>query len=148
MLPSFFLQLIKSRVQTSEKYCRAGFKVRANPSNEYMLTKMVILLAVPPYVKGETVKMSRRGGVWDEMKRTISWNVDQLEPGEALEVQVQFESLDMGCGDRAPKFPLLVRAECPFLFSSVELKSDFSEDLPSSVEMKLNSSGRILHRKV
>lgn len=109
---------------------------------------MVILLAVPPYVKGETVKMSRRGGVWDEMKRTISWNVEQLEPGEALEVQVQFESLDMGGGDRAPKFPLLVRAECPLLFSSVELKSDFSEELPSSVEMKLNSSGRILHRKV
>jgi hypothetical protein len=91
--------------------------------------------------------MSREGGVWNEMKRTISWNVDKLEPGEALEVQLQFESMD-GSWEREPKFPVLVRADCPCLFSSLELKSDFSDGLSNVVKTKLSTSARVLHRKV
>ena len=113
------------------------------------MIRMVIILAVPPYVRGDTVKMSRRGGVWDDMKRTISWGVDKLDPGEALEVQLQFESMDDGWGDRIPKFPVLVRADFPSsLFSSVELNSAFSDGLTTPVQLQVNVSGRVLHRKV
>lgn len=140
-------QLVKSRVQVSQKYSRGGFKIRANPTNDAPMTRMVIVLAVPPYVKGESVKMSRNGGVWDEMKRTICWSVDRLDPGQALEVQLQFESTD-GRWERTPKFPILIRADYPALFSAIELNSDYSDGLSSPVELKVNTSSRILHRKV
>jgi hypothetical protein len=140
-------QLVKSRVQVAQAFSRAGFKIRANPSNEYPLTGMVIMLAVPPYVKGSSARMSRPGGTWNEMKRVISWDVDRLEPGEAMEVQLQFESMD-GTWDREPKFPVLVRADCPRLFTSLELRSDFSDGLSRLVGAAVSTSARVLHRKV
>lgn len=141
------LKLIKSRVQVSTKFSRVGFKIRANPSNEHPMTHLVIMLAVPPHVDGRSAKMSRRGGVWDEMKRTISWVVQKLDAGEALEVQAQFESID-GETDRTPKFPVLVRGDYPSIFSSLELKADFRDVLAQPINMKLNLSGRVIHRKV
>ena len=131
----------------SQAFSRAGFKIRANPSNEHTLTGMVIVLAIPPYVKGSSARMSRPGGVWNEMKRVISWSVDRLEPGEAMEVQLQFESMD-GTWDREPKFPVLVRADCPCLFTSLELRSDFSDGLTHLVSTEVSTSARVLHRKV
>jgi hypothetical protein len=138
---------VKSRVQVSEKYSRAGFKIRANPSNEYTLTGMAIMLAVPPYVKGSSARMSLPGGTWNEMKRTICWGVDSLEPGQALEVQLQFESMGERW-EREPKFPVLVRADCPRLFSSLEVRSDYSDGLSRVVSTTVSTSGRVLHRKV
>lgn len=131
----------------TEKYSRAGFKIRANPTNSCPMTKLVIVLAVPPYVQGETVKMSRQGGVWDYMKRTISWGVDKLEPGQALEVQLQFDSVD-GHGGRTPKFPILVRADFHQLLSSVECRSDFSDGMSAQVKLKVHATARVIHRKV
>jgi hypothetical protein len=141
-------KLVKSRVQFGGKFSRIGFKVRANPTNMHVLTRVVILLAVPPYVKGDKVRMSRKGGAWDELKRTISWTLDSLEPGEALEIQAQFESVDIPSVGGALKFPLLVRAEYPALFSSVEMNSDFIDALSTPIKIKLSQSGRVLHRKV
>ena len=86
-----FFQLVKSRIQRANRYRRIGFKIRANPHNSATLQQIVVMLAVPPCVDGPSVKMSRRGGVWDEMKRTISWIIDSMEPGTAIEVQAQFE---------------------------------------------------------
>ena len=125
------------------------------------------MLAVPPHVDGRSAKMSRKGGVWDEMKRTISWVVPQLQPGEALEVQAQFESISTvsaaadGAEENAAntsassvvmgsasRFPVLVRGEYPGIFSSLELKADFRDVLSHPIKMKLNRSGRVLHRKV
>jgi hypothetical protein len=138
---------VKSRVQVTQRHSRAGFKIRANPSNDYALTDVAIVLAVPPYVKGSSARMSLPGGTWNEMKRTISWSVDCLQPGEALELQLQFESMD-GTWQREPKFPVLVRAECPCLFSSLEVRSDFSDGLSRLVNTAVSTSGRVLHRKV
>jgi hypothetical protein len=133
---------VKSRVSASNVQARAGFKIRANPNNEHTLKNIVVMLAVPPDVDAENVKMSRKGGVWEELKRTLSWRIDELEPGKALEIQAQFSLLDKV--DKPPKFPVLVRCDYPSLFSGVELTVDEG----SSVKMKLNESARILHRKV
>lgn len=138
--------LVKGRVQVSPDGSRAGFKIRANPRNDHCLANLAIVLAVPPHVRGDTVKMSRRGGVWDEMKRTISWTMEQLEPGQALEVQLQFEADDRL--EREPKFPILVRAEYPILWSGVQLHSEFTDGVCAVVPTKCNVSSRVLHRKV
>lgn len=143
---TLFLQLVKSRVQNSDNITRVGFKIRANPSNEGPLQRLVVMMAVPPFIAGHTVKMSRRGGVWDEMKRTLTWLVDRLDPGEALEIQAQFEANTTS--NQPAQFPVLVRGDYPTLFSTVELREDFHDALSSPFKMELRESSRVLHRKV
>ncbi len=130
-------------------------KVRTNPSNDSPSFDLAILLAVPPGIQGETVRMSRQGGVWDGMKRTVTWTVEQLNPGEVLEVQAQFETIaaskngkDVEALLRTPKFPVLVRCDTVNLFSEIEITADYSDDLSSRIKMDLSKSIRILHRKV
>jgi len=121
-----------------------------------------IMVAVPPNVKGDTVKMSRKGGVWNEMKRTISWFVEELTPGKAMELQLHFECMSDSSSSadssneqpqltqkQMPKFPVLVRADCPSsLFSSIEIISDYSSGSNEPAKLDLARSGRLLHRKV
>ena len=99
------------------------------------------MLAVPPGVEGESCKMSRKGGSWEELKRTLTWFVDFLKPGEALEIQAQFSLLEES--DKVPTFPVLVRCDYPMIFSNIEVS--IKED---TVQMKLSMTGRVLHRKV
>jgi hypothetical protein len=105
------------------------------------MTNMVIMLAIPPDVDGENCKMSRKGGSWEELKRTLTWSVDGLEPGEALEIQAQFPLTEES--EKEPKFPVLVRCDYPAIFSNVEVSAK-----GGSIQMKLSTSGRVLHRKV
>ena len=121
-----FQQLVKSRVQITDDLSRVGFKIRANPSNTAALNNMVILVAVPPFVQGESVKMSRKGGVWDEIKRTICWTLQKLDPGEVLEIQAQFQSGNLqNLSDVNLQFPVLVRADVPYSFSGVGISTDY-----------------------
>lgn len=132
---------MKSRVSPVKGFARVGFKVRANPNNEHCITKIVLMLAIPPNADGENCKMSRKGGTWEELKRTLTWCVDSLEPGEALEIQTQFPLLEeIG---KLSKFPILVRCDYPSLFSNVELSTKGKE-----IQMMLNKSGRVIHRLV
>jgi hypothetical protein len=140
-------QLVKSRVQASDTNSRVGIKIRANPSNLYCLTTVTVVLAVPPVADASTVKMSRSGGVWDEMKRIIVWSSDSLEPGEALEFQVQFSLID-NVTSSSRRFPILVRCEYPALFSSVEVVNDTHVARRIPVELEVVPSGSVLHRKV
>lgn len=86
-----YSQLLKSKVQVINEYCRIGLKMRANPTNVVPLSNGTILLAVPPDVKGESVRTSRVGSVWDSMKRVVAWPLGDIEPGQLLEIQAQFE---------------------------------------------------------
>lgn len=108
-------------------------------------------MAVPPFVQGETVKMSRKGGVWDAMKRIICWKVDKLEPGEALEIQAQFQSASSMPSPPPSdlQFPVLIRCDIPYLFSGITLSADCIDDAESApVTIEVSHSTRILHRKV
>lgn len=145
-----------------------GFKVRTNPHNTTALLSLYIVMAVPPQVEGEKCKMSIKGGSWNEMKRTLTWLVKELAPGKALEVQAQFPMVGADGGDHdadtdndavtatkvngvfapavllaAPKFPILVKANYQGLYS--ELTVQCAEPV---CEMKVRSTGCLLHRKV
>jgi hypothetical protein len=141
------LQLLKTRVKTIEDGCRVGIRIRANPGNRYALTQMAILMIVPPDVSGESVSMSRKGGIWDGMKRTISWTVQTLEPGETLDIQAQFQTFNGG-RSIVPKFPILIRCDGKSLFSGIKLDSDFSDSESIPVNMELVKVSRILYRQV
>ncbi len=94
--------------------------------------------------------MSRKGGVWDEMKRTICWTVEKLEPGEVLEIQAQFQSgKKQNLAQVDLNFPVLVRADVPRLFSGLNVSTEYTEDPESApVKSHVSQCTRILHRKV
>jgi hypothetical protein len=147
----YAIQLVKSRVGTVGELVRVGFKVRANPTNDFSLMRTMIILAVPLNVDGQSARMSKQGGMWDEMKRTVTWLIKTLDPGEALEIQAQFQAVDGGlvhASDRAAKFPVLVRCDCNRLFSSVEVLGDFEDGLSTPIRVIPSSASRVLHRKV
>jgi len=107
------------------------------------LKDVVIILAVPPDVDGERCKLSRPGGSWEELKRTVSWKVDEIEPGKALEIQAQFPLLEETTKmSKTPRFPILVRCSYKPLYAGIGIEIDGPEKL------KLTESGRVLHRKV
>ena len=128
-------------MSTVQGFARVGFKIRANPNNSDALMEMVIMIAVPPDVDGSRCKMSRKGGSWDELKRTLTWCVESLAPGEALEIQAQFPLMEES--SRVLKFPVLVQCQYASLFSNVTVASK-----DSNVRLALSTSGQILHRKV
>jgi len=143
-------QLIKSRARIAEEFTRIGFKIRSNPSNELPLMNVVIILAVPPSMDGQSVRMSREGGMWDEMKRTLSWIIKRLDPGEALEIQAQFRATDGGAAQFSPDtiFPVLARCEYAKLFSEVDIQSGVEDKLTIPVRAVVNVASTVLHRKV
>jgi len=160
--------LVKSKVQvaagdgssgssTSSK-CRVGVKIRSNPENKQPLCRMSVIMSVPPDIRGESVKLSRRGGVWDGMKRIVAWQIEELAPGDLVEIQAQFEYLgnnsngfnnNNGSDNKPlPKFPLLVRCDMEdSLLSDIDLETDVEADC-KPVRLDLTRSVRILHRKV
>lgn len=113
---------------------------------------ITIMMAIPPDVDGETVKTSRKGGSWEELKRTLCWSIDELEPGKALEIQAQFALLKAGNGattnSRIPKFPVLVRCDYPLPFSTIQLSTEYRDEESIPIKIQLSTSSRILHRKV
>ena len=142
-------QLLKTKVQKNGRRCRVGIRVRANPKNQYALTRMAVLMVVPPDVDGETVTMSRAGGIWDEMKRTISWALEALNPGEVVDIQAQFACTTVGSAVTfSSKFPILVRCDGDTLFSKIELSSEYKDEGANPVAFNVEQSSRILYRKV
>lgn len=99
--------------------------------------------AVPPDVEGQKCKMSVKGGAWNEMKRTMTWLVKELAPGQALEVQAQFPSVDRDMVHSTPKFPILVKAIYTGLYSELSVES-----ADASCDMNVRTTSCLLHRKV
>jgi hypothetical protein len=111
---------------------------------------LAIIMAVPPDVKGETVKLSRKGGIWDSMKRVVAWDVGSMEAGDLIEIQAQFDLLgNAGTNSTPPKFPILVRCDAKDdTFSRVELRADYVDEDSAPVRLDVARTIRILHRKV
>lgn len=105
-------------------------------------------MVVPPDVDGEKVTMSRSGGMWDEMKRSISWSIEKLDPGEIIDIQAQFGCADGFVNGMAAKFPVLVRCDGSMLFSRIELSTDYLEEESDPINLQIEQSARILYRKV
>lgn len=146
-----FPQLVKSKVQVMDDFCRVGLKMRANPTNTVPLANGTILLAVPPDVRGDSIRTSREGGVWDSMKRVVAWPLDDIEPGKLLEIQAQFEfERAAAASERAtPKFPILLRCDAKDeQFSDLSITTDVNDNQFRPIKLKVSRSVRILHRKV
>jgi hypothetical protein len=114
---------------------------------------IVLLMIVPSDVDGDKVTMSRKGGVWDEMKRSLVWNIQQLEPGEIVDIQTQFKCIKgaistPGIGDEYSRFPVLARCSGSAAFSRVDLNTEYTQEGSTPVELTMERSGIVLYRKV
>jgi len=152
--------LVNSKVQVASKHCRVRVKIRSNPSNQQPIQQVVILVAVPPNIDGETLKMSTKGGMWDPMKRLIVWSAPVLASGETMEVQMQFEIVTSDA-DRItpPKFPILVRCDgMKDQLSDITIRigggrhqlvdNGGSNSLDLDDSLVLSKAYRLFHRKV
>lgn len=177
LFTSFPCQLVHCKVKVGGNLCRVGVKVRANPTNKKNIKNVAILMAVPPDVSGETMKMSLRGGVWDPMRRIIIWSSPYMKSGETIEFQLQFEyTANSATGGTAPpgttsnnvgrngnnnllpSFPIMVRCDADDKLSDVQIEVggetyyDANGDVyrqsgTSPYKMNLSTSYRLFHRK-
>jgi hypothetical protein len=127
-----------------------GIRIRANPQNGYVLTDIVVLMFVPLDIDGERATMSRKGGIWDEMKRTLTWTIEELSPGETIDIQAQLECIEgMPSSDgTSSKFPVLARCKgCP-TFSKIDINSDYKQEGSVPVDLQVHRSTTVLYRKI
>lgn len=148
------IQLLKTKIHHKSNRCRLGIRLRANPQNTYVLENIVILIIVPVGMDGENVTMSREGGVWDDMKRTLIWTIPKLKSGEIVDVQAQFKSdevhskLAPGAGFESLKFPVLARCNGDANFSKINMNTDYTEDESNAVGLEFERSATVLYRKL
>jgi len=90
---------VQTKVRVASKFCRVRINIKADKMNESNLTDLSILTAVPDAVNGDTVKMSRRGGIWDSLERLLVWNAKELKIGAKLGLQARFEMILKNDGD-------------------------------------------------
>mmetsp|Transcript_9154 Transcript_9154/g.10670 ORF Transcript_9154/g.10670 Transcript_9154/m.10670 type:complete len:429 (-) Transcript_9154:3-1289(-) len=151
--------LLKTKLHNRNNRCRLGIRIRANPQNSYVLTDIVILIICPLDVDGENVTMSRKGGAWDGMKRSIIWTIHKLDPGEIVDIQAQFKCIQEGGVPlqnnsvgfeslSSLKFPVLARCNGDTNYSKIDMNSDYNEEGSNPVKLDMERSATILYRKV
>eukprot|EP00980_Cylindrotheca_fusiformis_P000163 scaffold26_cov117-Cylindrotheca_fusiformis.AAC.4 len=139
--------LLKTKIVRKGTQCQIAVRIRANPKNRRPLENMVIIMIVPPDVNGNSATMSRKGGLWDDLKRMLSWTHHKLHAGEVLDIKVQFQCADLG-SEATSTFPVLTRCDGKSLFSSVTLTTEHTDNSSSPVKLHVAERSRILYRKV
>lgn len=139
--------------------CHVHIHLRVNPRNKSALLNMVILMSIPDGFNGQTSLVSPVGlGAtgdsghvkhnWDEMKRLLTWSVEELQSGELREFKAslprakstgQNESVVMDAED----FPVMLRYDSEgCLLSSISLGvRELSLD-------RVKNQYRVYHREI
>jgi hypothetical protein len=126
-----------------------GIRIRANPHNRYNLAEVAIIMIVPLDFDGSSVIMSRKDGVWDAMKRSLTWIIQQLAPGEIIDIQSQFKSIEgVTTSETSSKFPVLARSTGQTTFSRIDMNSEYAKDGSVPVDIDVQRSCTVLYRKI
>jgi hypothetical protein len=110
-------------------------------------------MIVPIDMDGSSLTMSRKDGVWDAMKRSVTWIIRQLPPGDIVDIQAQFKAVEGGgmvlpSLDGSSKFPVLARSTGTTTFSRIGVKSDYTEDGDIPVNINVRRLSTVLYRKI
>lgn len=128
---------------------RVALQVRSKLSNNGDLTDFTIAVAIPERVNGETIEITRGTGVYDDLKRTIKWSMEDLPKGESFMVSAQAQLWTTATNEDQVllKFPVLLRCSSNFdQISNVELKAEEADGFPATVSYSQIFSFRLLHR--
>jgi hypothetical protein len=138
--------LLERKVSFSGSFCRIAVQVRSKLSNRTNLEEFKVVVAIPECIDVSSVKMLRGNGDFNELQRTISWSLDELEKGESFMVCAQAKLWDPRGKDTVAAFPVLLRCKSSDQFSDLLLNLESAEGYPSSVTLNTNYSFRLLHR--
>lgn len=170
--------VVKTKVQVAgRKFCRVALHISAASGfGGNCFTDMTIAVCVPADLDGDSAKMSRKGGTWDEIKRLLIWHIDKVQAGKNLAIQAQFkcrakctsiqldgkelsrvnpEDEDEGNDDttakQIPQFHTIVRCSCSDqIASDVEINvcQEEGEDEEFKLTQSFSKSFRLLYRAV
>lgn len=154
--------LVQSKTAVKSTTCRTSVQIRSNLSNKGDISNLVIIIAIPNTLRGETVHVTRgKQGVWDATKRIVTWKVGNLPHGESYLVSAAAEVssavanlMNEGLNDATSV--IREKVHCPVLVrcsSEVDKVSDIRlsvmplPDVPSSIaRVDHVTSYRLLHR--
>mmetsp|Transcript_10779 Transcript_10779/g.15201 ORF Transcript_10779/g.15201 Transcript_10779/m.15201 type:complete len:371 (+) Transcript_10779:50-1162(+) len=145
--------IVQTKVRVDGKICKVGVKIKVNPSLSKGISNVCVLLAVPPTVKGTSMKISREGTSWDAIKRIVAWVEPSMSCGEDREVMIQFEissAQTVSSAIQKPIFPILVRCDgSKDQLSKIGIKESRNKYEITQIPYKVsvNKSFRVFHRK-
>lgn len=144
--------LVTVKVKVKGSRVRVGVKIRSNPTNEQNITNISVLMAVPPDVSGESMRMSQKEGVWEPIKRVVGYQADGICPGETIDLKMEFDYSPTPQKDDSkvvlPKFPVLVRCFAEDQLSSVQLNLAGGLGDNSLYQAEIEKRYRLFHRKI
>jgi hypothetical protein len=146
---TLYFQLLERKVTIYANTVRVAVQVRSKLSNRGDLTDFTVSIAIPERVNGSTVEVLRGEGMYDDLKRTIKWTVDDLPKGESFMVSAQAQLWTNSTKEDQDhlKFPVLLRCSSELdQISTVEFRAVEAFGFPSSVTFRRSFSFRLLHR--
>jgi len=141
--------LVERKVTVHSSTVRVAVQVRSKLTNRGDLKDFTIAVAVPDRINGDTVEVIRGSGIYDDLKRTIKWSVNDLLKGESFMVSAQAQLFPTSTNEEGDqlKFPVLLRCSSnDDQISTVEFRAVETEEYPSSVSFSRSFSFRLLNR--
>ncbi|KAL7528594.1 hypothetical protein ACHAWF_002619 [Thalassiosira exigua] len=135
-------------------------QIRSNLSNCGDLTDLMIVVAIPPTLRGDTVRVTRGDrGVWDATKRTVTWRMGNLPHGESRLVSADADvhasvagvmhdnPFDAKVAERKVRCPVLVRCRSGNdQVSDLQLNATTLDGVPATIAQQYTKSYQLLHR--
>lgn len=139
--------LLERKTMISGTNCRLAVQVRSKLTNQGNMQDFTIAVAVPEIVNGDSIRIVRGEGYYDELKRTIQWKLPDLERGNSFMVSAQLTFWKEQTADAEVQFPVLLRCHSDAdQISDAEFQVLAAEGHPSSVTYTTTRSFRLLHR--
>ena len=145
--------LMQSKVSRSGdhlEHCKIAVQIRTNLNNVGSIRNITLAMAVPPTVIGSTLSIDSGPGAgeYDDLKRTIRWQVDELQQGSSIVFGAEVLVASTLLVDELPKFPILLRCNSvEDTVSSVIVDcQQLDENHPVTLSVTTQRSFQLLHR--
>lgn len=139
-----------SRSGTHLEHCKVAVQIRTNLNNVGSIRNITVAMAVPPTVIGSTLSIDSGPGAgeYDDLKRTIRWQVEELQQGSSIVFGAEVLVASTLLVDELPKFPILLRCNSvEDTVSSVIVDcQQLDENHPVTLSVTTQRSFQLLHR--
>lgn len=137
---------MEQKVVRAKSKIQIAIQVRSKLSNLDDLSEFSIALFIPSKVNAKTVTIESGDGAFDEWKRCITWEKENLPRGKSFMVSAKCELIETS-GDEDLNFPVMLRCQSEDQISSLQLTATAAEGHPASFSSSIvGRSYRIVHR--
>ncbi len=147
------LQLLEQKVVRSKSKIQIAIQVRSKLSNPDDLSDFSIALYIPKNVDGKSVSEVTGDGSFDQWKRCITWEKENLPKGQSFMVSAKCEVVekpDVSDGlleEEELNFPVMMRCRSKDQISSFRLEAAEADGHPAAFSSSVvGKKYRIVHR--